>query len=157
GVTSNPNFKDTYAVPADLAPNPDFEVPPRWKRFFMYWFTGVGYDYVVASADGELKPAEDVPQKFLLFNLKQTFYVGNESYTVWFPPDNLLRRAGLLDRSGLPVSRTFRKGDTLVKMKSYSGDHLFVDRVTYNFRRPQRGEIIVFETKDIPGMNPSQQ
>jgi signal peptidase I len=30
-----------------------------------------------------------------------------------------------------------------------SGDHLFVDRMTYNFRRPKLGEIIVFETRGI--------
>lgn len=30
-----------------------------------------------------------------------------------------------------------------------AGDHLLVDRVTYNFRAPKRGEIIVFETKGI--------
>ncbi|MBM3860204.1 MAG: signal peptidase I [Verrucomicrobia bacterium] len=29
------------------------------------------------------------------------------------------------------------------------GDHIFVDRFTYHFRKPQRGEIIVFETNDI--------
>ncbi|MCX7887103.1 MAG: signal peptidase I, partial [Verrucomicrobiae bacterium] len=29
------------------------------------------------------------------------------------------------------------------------GDHIFVDRFTYHFRPPQRGEIIVFETNDI--------
>ncbi len=37
-------------------------------------------------------------------------------------------------------------------MKTYSGDHLFVDRLTYNFRRPKRGEIIVFETTGIERM-----
>jgi signal peptidase I len=157
GVTSNPNFKDSFANGDGLGPNPDFEVPPRWKAFLLYWFTGVGYDYITARADGELRPVDDVPQKFLLFNLKQTFYVGNEAYTVWFPPDNLLRRSGLVDHTGQAISKTFRKGDTVIKMKSYSGDHLFVDRVTYNFRRPSRGEIIVFETKDIPGMDPRQQ
>ncbi|MEO6035046.1 MAG: signal peptidase I [Verrucomicrobiota bacterium] len=30
-----------------------------------------------------------------------------------------------------------------------AGDHLLVDRLTYNFRAPRRGEIIVFETKGI--------
>jgi signal peptidase I len=30
------------------------------------------------------------------------------------------------------------------------GDHIFVDKISYHFRRPQRGEIIVFETDDIP-------
>ena len=34
-------------------------------------------------------------------------------------------------------------------MKVHAGDHLFVDRLTYNFRKPQRGEIVVFETRGI--------
>ena len=29
------------------------------------------------------------------------------------------------------------------------GDHIFVDRFTYHFRRPQRGEVIVFDTTEI--------
>jgi len=29
------------------------------------------------------------------------------------------------------------------------GDHIFVDRFTYHFRKPRRGEIVVFETNDI--------
>jgi signal peptidase I len=36
-----------------------------------------------------------------------------------------------------------------VKLRVISGDHLFVDRLTYNFRRPHRGEIVVFETHGI--------
>ena len=46
---------------------------------------------------------------------------------------------------------------TAVQGKMYSGsgyrqrgDHIFVDRFTYHFRKPQRGEIIVFDTSDIP-------
>ena len=135
----------------NLRDQPDFEIPSVWKRYLLYWFTGVGYDHVVARADGELKFAEDVPKKFLLFNVKQTFYVGDESYTVKFPVDNLLKRAGLLDGP-----RSFKKGETILKLKSYSGDHLFVDRISYNFRRPKRGEIIVFETKNIPMMRDDQ-
>lgn len=43
--------------------------------------------------------------------------------------------------------------------KSYShggltarGDHIFVDRFTYHFRKPHRGEVIVFDTANIPGI-----
>jgi signal peptidase I len=44
-----------------------------------------------------------------------------------------------------------------VKVKtSFTGDHLLVDRFTYHFRRPQRGEIIVFKTRGIPGLEPGQ-
>lgn len=160
GVTSTPNFKDMPAeFIASADPTPDFEVPPRWKAFLMFWFTGVGYDHVIARGDGQMRPSDDVPKKFLLFNLKQTFAVGNEEYTVWFPPDNMLRRAGLISSSGNPTPKYFKKGDSILKIKSYSGDHLFVDRLTYNFRRPQRGEIVVFETRDIAGMSsrPEQQ
>jgi signal peptidase I len=30
------------------------------------------------------------------------------------------------------------------------GDHIFVDKFSYHFRKPRRGEVIVFETADIP-------
>jgi signal peptidase I len=42
-----------------------------------------------------------------------------------------------------------KKGEVFLRTKMISGDHLFVDRFTFNFRRPRRGEVIVFETKGI--------
>jgi len=41
---------------------------------------------------------------------------------------------------------SFHKGDQVVRLKTQAGDHLFVDRITYNFRKPARGDIIVFAT-----------
>ncbi len=156
GVTSNPDLLYSRATESELKPDPDFEVPGRVKRFFLYWFTGVSYEHVVAAADGSMQTTQDDPKRFLLFNLKQDFVIGGKSYTVWFPPDRFLQRAGLVDGFGRANAKSFKAGEDVVKMKSFSGDHLFVDRVTYNFRRPQRGEIVVFETKDIPRMNIDQ-
>lgn len=152
GVTSVPDYTKFQETPPA-----DFPIPGAVSRFFQFWWSGVGYDHVVAKAPGRMQAAVDQPQKFLLFNLKQVFRVGDETYTVWFPPDNLLRRSGLIDPYGRPTDREFKAGDTLLKLKSFSGDHLFVDRISYNFRRPRRGEIIVFETKDIPEMPRDQQ
>ena len=136
----------------------DFEIPNFLSRFVQFWWSGVGYDLVKAKASGQLDPnTSDVPQKFLLFNLRQTFNIGGTPHTVWFPPDKLLERAGLFTSGVGAVARHFNEGETVLKLKSYSGDHLFVDRLTYNFRKPKRGEIIVFETKDIPLMRPDQQ
>jgi signal peptidase I len=155
GVTSVPDFR----LPLSLNPEPDFAIPGRLKGFFAFWFTGVGYDHIVAKREGTMEATEDTPKKFLLFNLYQDFRVGGEPYRVWWPPDNLLKRAGLLDAWHRPNPRAFKPGDDIIKMKSFSGDHLFVDRITYNFRRPKRGEIIVFKTVNIPGMeqNPALQ
>jgi signal peptidase I len=44
----------------------------------------------------------------------------------------------------------FHKGEPIIQFVEHTGDHLFVDRLTYNFRRPKLGEIIVFKTRDIP-------
>ena len=43
-----------------------------------------------------------------------------------------------------------------MKLRVNAGDHLFVDRITYNFRPPKRGEIIVFETKGIDSLPQDQ-
>jgi signal peptidase I len=109
----------------------------------------------VAKADGELKPYSP-PFKLIFFNIRQTFQVGDESYTVWFPPDDLLGRSGMAFPNGPPKGKVYKAGEDLMKVKVITGDHLFVDRVTYNFRRPRRGEVIVFETRGIQDLPQNQ-
>lgn len=135
----------------NLANQPGAKVPGPVAGFIDYWFNGVSYKRVVARSDGQLT-AFSPPVKFILFNLKQTFVVGGQSYTVWFPPDDLLRRAGLLDDYRRLSPRNFRSGEDIINLRIISGDHLFVDRVSYNFRRPTRGDIVVFETRGIQGI-----
>lgn len=137
----------------DKVLGPEDKIPNRLVRFFDYWINGVSFVHVVAKAPGELRRAEP-PVRLVLFNLRQRFQVGEVWYTVWFPPEGLLWRAGLAAR-GSPDShpvllpRSFQAGEDIIKLRVVSGDHLFVDRLTYNFRRPRRGDIIVFETKHI--------
>ena len=147
GITSTPDFKNVPVVPEDLSPSPDFEIPNPLLRLANYWFRGVSYTRVVAEADGSLQEVKR-PQRFLLFNLWQKFRVGDKWYTVWFPDDEILARAGLF-RGGMANPKVFKKGEDIMKIRVFSGDHLFVDRMTYNFRKPKRGEIVVFETRAI--------
>lgn len=128
----------------DLRDRPDFKIPKGLEAFIDSWFYGVSYYELVAKNDGVLRAGPLVT--VFPFVKKQTLYIGSEPHTVWFPPDELLRRAGV--HEGTP----FRRGQTVIRAMVLSGDHLFVDRLTYNFRRPQRGEIIVFETKGIMGL-----
>ena len=128
-------------------------IPTGWERV-RQWFAGNSFLELVAKNDGELQ-AIDPPMRFLIFNLKQTLWIGGVAHTLWFPPDlgdappgvsALAIRAGLQVHTEFNPGRFFHQGDTVVKMCVRAGDHLFVDRVTYNFRPPQRGEIIVFAT-----------
>jgi signal peptidase I len=162
GITSTPDYLRPFS--ADYQAEPNFDIPNPIVRFFKFWYTGVSYTHIKARRDGRLKDVED-PKRFLLFNLHQRFWLETPSgeidtYHIWFPPDDLFRRAGLVKQYG-PYSasldpRVIKAGDDIMKIKVISGDHLFVDRLTYNFRRPKLGEIIVFETGGIPRLPQDQ-
>src|SRR5271154_3337035 len=160
GVTSEPDFsqskidfsEDRPKIEAQISEQAklrnDLAIPTGWERI-KEWFQGVSYLHVIAEADGEIEMGQ--MQRFLIFNLKQTFSIGGvEQKPIWFPPDfgeqPIEKRAGLF----LDPHHVFHKGDEVFKMKANAGDHLFVDRLTYNFRKPDRGDIIVFETAGSP-------
>ena len=72
-------------------------------------------------------------------------------------PDSLIRLPDMTsprftDVPNLVRTNVFKHGDYVFKFLSKTGDHLFVDRVSYNFHRPNRGEIIIFETKNIESL-----
>ena len=45
-------------------------------------------------------------------------------------------------------------GTVLWRGVKTAGDHVFVDKVRWNFSRPQRGQVIVFSTDGIRGLPP---
>ncbi|MEK7706540.1 MAG: signal peptidase I [Verrucomicrobiota bacterium] len=112
------------------------------------WFEGISYLDVKAKADGTLDRISN-PLRFLIFNIKQTLTIGGVTQTIWFPPDYGSEQQNLAARAGLEHGQTYRVGEQVVKLKVQAGDHLFVDRLSYNFRKPKRGEIVVFQTAGI--------
>jgi signal peptidase I len=121
----------------------NFEIPPFWKRFVLYWTQGVSFTHLVAPEDGEITAIEP-PRIVIPFVKRQRIFFNQKPLkTIWFPPEDLEKRANL------STYMRFKKGDDIIKLKVIAGDHLLVDRFTYNFRQPERGEIIVFKTKGI--------
>lgn len=119
------------------------------------WFEGFSYIHLVAQNNGTIDGVSPM-RKFLIFNIKQTISIGGVPQTIWFPPDLGEAPPGmdpLAYRADLKMGddgRFYHKGEDVIKLRVHAGDHLFVDRFTYNFRKPERGEIVVFETKGIP-------
>jgi signal peptidase I len=164
GVTSTPDFSkvdfrqdDRSKIEAQIGEQIKaeraVEIPTGWERV-KEWFEGYSYVQVVAQNDGELQVVNP-PVKFLIFNIKQTLVIGGVAHTIWFPPD--YGEAPLEYRAYLRRGLFYHKGDDVVKMRVHAGDHLFVDRLTYNFRKPERGEIVVFATQGIDNLPPDQQ
>jgi signal peptidase I len=140
GVTSK-NFLPYDGQPGD----PHFKIPTGWERI-KEWFEGISYVHVVAQNDGTIDAISPM-RHFLIFNIKQSLSIGGVEQTIWFPPD--FGEQSLAARAGLNPQHVYHKGDDVVKIQDCAGDHLFVNRLTYNFRKPERGEIVVFQTKGI--------
>jgi signal peptidase I len=145
GVTSSPDANRGFEESSPAAGVTNFAIPTGWQRI-RDWFAGISYLDVRAKVDGELESVNP-PFKILIFNIYQTLQIGGVTHWILFPPD--YGSSTLQARAGLRPGRTYHQGEDVVRLRVQAGDHLFVDRLTYNFRAPKRGEIIVFETKGI--------
>jgi signal peptidase I len=161
GVTSEPDFTPVYAglddqakiVNQQLQLQQAMKIPTGWGRI-QDWFHGISYVHFVAPTDGAVDEiAKPWPPAF--FSIYQRIEFAGEWHTIWFPPD--YGEEPLRYRAGLDPGRLFHQGDDVIKLRVHAGDHLFVDRLTYNFRQPKRGEIVVFDTHGITSLPPDQQ
>lgn len=151
-----------WGITHDAIPGKGSENIPSWPvRLWDLFIKGDAYCVAEAAADGVLERV-DRPHTFIPlvpFCNRATIVIGGVQQTLYFVPDDYGYRFGLTDyaqdnRPWTPRPITFHKGDTIARYVMHSGDHLFVERVTYNFRRPERGETIVFRSEHHPGMTP---
>ena len=140
----------------DLRDQP-FQMPNPLARFWEVIYSGTIYHEIIAPEGGEVVRVGRL-EHVLGFINRQTMWVqyrGREReapYTIWCGPDDHFEM-----RTGLTRRSVFNKGEPIVRFKEVAGDHLFVDRLTYNFRRPRRGDIVVFKTKGIAGIRDQDQ
>lgn len=145
----------------NLLDQPEARVPTGWQRLEDRWIWGRSYYHLRATAPGRLRavepprPARDAWGALLRLR-EQRFQVGETWYSVPVPRLELPAIEGLpaelllLYYAGINPDREYRTGDDLIKLVLTAGDHVLIDRFTINFRRPRRGEIIVFRALDIP-------
>ena len=133
---------------------PEEQIPNVFGRMWDAAVGGTFYHSMQAEADGEVVKV-DQPTSLLFFLKKQTVWLKYNGryqtpHTIWFAPDQDPKKDNKFLRvAELYPGRTFQKGDYIFRVKEIAGDHLFVNRMTYNFRPPTRGEIIIFKTKGI--------
>jgi len=147
----------------DRRNDPNFVMPGLLARVREFAVHGAIYHQVIAPEDGEFDHAGPLQKVFGIVN-KQDLWVRYNNgavlpVTLWCGPDeapfeSIEQRLGLADDLHRPIR--FHKGGVIFQCVEYTGDHLLVDRLSYNFRRPARGEIIVFKTTGIPQIGAEQ-
>ena len=120
------------------------EPPPNiLTRVAQFAWNGRTYVNVVAKTDDvitDIREAKSLPFLNTKFGfMSRTEIVGrNSSYVVDCPIDTLRNTPDLLR----PV-REFKAGDVIARGYFNTGDHVFVDKMSYHFRKPKRGEVFV--------------
>ncbi|MFA6174649.1 MAG: signal peptidase I [Kiritimatiellales bacterium] len=104
---------------------------------------GERFQVVRAKADGRIRTtagADGLPRLYGQINSDETstVYIGDVPHRI---PNKLI-----------PFCRfgeNLKTGDAIVQGVVKSGDYILVNRIKYNFIRPKRGDIAVFDTREL--------
>ncbi|MEY2488847.1 MAG: signal peptidase [Verrucomicrobiota bacterium] len=107
---------------------------------------GRNYINVVARADDQILRVEQ--RKYLFFFTFSQIIGQHENYLVYAPWETLR------DYWNVVPGRNLQKGDVIARGAIDTGDQVFVDKFSYNFVKPHRGDVFVFRTDSIPGIDP---
>src|SRR5215203_4504637 len=105
---------------------------------------GRNYINVVAKEDDRVE--QIVPQKFAFFFTFSRIICQRQRFLVYAAPETLRQ-----DFKVAPGNH-YRKGDVIARGAVDTGDQVFVDKFSYNFVKPHRGDVFVFRTNHIPGI-----
>lgn len=144
------------------------ERPGAVGTVWQYLFAGRNYVNVVVPEDGQIRNIrEKTRAKFFTFT--QMDFEGEsgatETLSIYAPLNKVLEDFGLaqrfriapnLDRRSYNIQggEPYRvvKGDVLARGYIDTGDQVLVNKFAYHFRAPKRGEVFVFNTRDITGI-----
>ncbi len=109
--------------------------PRMFDRFPFSWiigaYTGAFYREVRASSSG------------------YPSFIRHDKFFKYYDIGGMLHKVRLDMDVNFRPNELVRAGDIIASGRFVFGDHIFVDRISYNFRRPRRGDIFVFRTDSI--------
>jgi len=124
---------------------PSAAPPPNiLRQIGEFIIRGRNYINVVSREDDQL--LEIQPKKMFFFFTFSQLICQRQKYLVYAPPDTLSH-----DFNVFP-GRIFHRGDIIARGAIDTGDQVFVDKFSYNFVKPHRGDVFVFRTNHIPGI-----
>ena len=134
---------------------PEEKPPGFFKQVWDFLTIGRNYIDVVSKSDDRVESLKE--WKFLYFFTFTKIECTNNSYTVYAPMDTLTRQFQVYGPSPYHAASEYHAGDVIARGHIDAGDHVFVDKLSYNFRLPHRGEVFVFKTTKIGGIESDLQ
>jgi signal peptidase I len=128
-----------------IEPRTTTEMPPNFlQQIWDFAIKGKSYSRVVTEHGGIIDSM--VGGTFTIWFEYTDVHIGSETDRIWIRPSDV--RSKLHLQEGMQ----FGPNDVLANYTTQTGDKVLVDKVTYNFRPPQRGEVFIFKTAGIDGL-----
>ncbi len=118
--------------------------PNIFKQAVDFVVRGRNYIDVVSPEENTVESV--TARKFLFFFTFSRVQCDHHTFTVYAPPEILQQ-----DFKVYP-GNTYRAGQTIARGAVDTGDQVFVDKFSYNFIHPPRGDVFVFRTNHILGI-----
>src|SRR5437870_6319973 len=126
------------------------EPPNILQQVVEFIVSGRNYINVVSQEDDEVLQIQR--QKFLFFfTWSRIVFQHQKARLVYCPPEQLGA-----DFKVSPGMR-YQRGEVIARGAVDTGDQVFVDKFSYNFVKPHRGDVFVFRTRNIPDIGDQTQ
>jgi signal peptidase I len=122
----------------------DQPAPNIFTQAFDFVAFGRNYINVVSKQEDAVESISQ--QKFLFFFTFSRVRCVRQSFLVYAPPEILTQ-----DFNVNP-GNVYHAGDVIARGAVDTGDQVFVDKFSYNFIHPHRGDVFVFRTNHILGI-----
>src|SRR5213079_2263049 len=116
-------------------------VPNILRQIADFIILGRNYIDVVSRQDDQV--LQIAQRKFLFFFTLSRLICQHQNFLVYASPETLSH-----DFNVFP-GRTYHRGEIIARGAVDTGDQVFVDKCSYNFVKPHRGDVFVFRTKNI--------
>jgi len=124
------------------------ELPPNvFVQAYEFLIRGKTYSRIVTEHGGTVSGLK--PGSFTIWfeytDVHLTDAQGNDEVDrIWIRPSDVEQKLHIFP------DMQYQPGDVLANYVTQTGDQVLVDKVTYNFRQPRRGEVFIFKTAGIP-------
>jgi signal peptidase I len=136
-----------------IAKQTDEAAPNFLVQAFQFVTLGRTYADVVSEEDNDTIVAISPVKLRWLWDGSIIQMSSGRAYTVGIAPEILKGQFGVWpspDDRNSSLGKKYRKGEPIVRGYADLGDQVFVDKLSYNFTHPHRGDIFVFKTNGIP-------
>ena len=149
-------FYQPFKIPTDsmkptlygVATVHDQQEPPSWiqQRWEQLVF-GRLYHSIHLQSEATLNGMQECDLSVLKiwFDYTDLSFSNGETHRVWCSPTDLAK-------AGIYANQTFAPNDPQLRFHTDAGDQVLVNKWLFNFRLPHRGEVLVFRTSNIEGI-----